>query len=113
MAFIVLAPRSCPTTRRVSYVERPPVRTPGRDGCRNCGWSGNEVDNTAARRPLLSVPCGTMGNKKVGPRLAAGAHNTLNVGGDLLSHTPTSAVPSALEGLASGFGMGPGVPPPP
>ena len=35
---------------------------------------------------------------------------TLNVGGDLLSHTLTSAVPSALEGLASGFGMGPGVP---
>jgi hypothetical protein len=37
----------------------------------------------------------------------------LNVGGDLLSHTLASAVPSALEGLASGFGMGPGVPPPP
>ena len=37
----------------------------------------------------------------------------MNVGGDLLSHTLTSAVPSALEGLASGFGMGPGVPPPP
>ena len=34
----------------------------------------------------------------------------MNVGGDLLSHTLTSAVPSALEGLASGFGMGPGVP---
>ena len=34
----------------------------------------------------------------------------LNVGDDLLSHTLTSAVPSALEGLASGFGMGPGVP---
>ena len=33
----------------------------------------------------------------------------LNVGDDLLSHTLTSAVPSALEGLASGFGMGPGV----
>src|SRR5690349_18286096 len=36
-----------------------------------------------------------------------------DVGGVLLSHTLTSAVPSALEGLASGFGMGPGVPPPP
>ncbi len=32
------------------------------------------------------------------------------VGGVLLSHTLSSAVPSALEGLASGFGMGPGVP---
>jgi hypothetical protein len=37
----------------------------------------------------------------------------LNVGGDLLSHTLPGAVPSALEGLATGFGMGPGVPPPP
>jgi len=26
-------------------------------------------------------------------------------GGDLLSHTLTSAVPSALESLATGFGM--------
>src|SRR5690606_27945604 len=67
MAFIVLAPRSCPTTRRVAYVERAPVRTPGRDGCRNCGWSGHEVENSAARRPFLSVPCGTMGDKKSGP----------------------------------------------
>jgi hypothetical protein len=32
--------------------------------------------------------------------------------GDLLSHTVSRAVPSALEGLTSGFGMGPGVPPP-
>ena len=34
-------------------------------------------------------------------------------GGVLLSHILSGAVPSALEGLASGFGMGPGVPPPP
>jgi hypothetical protein len=33
----------------------------------------------------------------------------LYVGGDLLSHTLPGAVPSALEGLASGFGKGPGV----
>ena len=32
-------------------------------------------------------------------------------GGVLLSHTVTSAVPSALKGLASGFGMEPGVSP--
>ncbi len=30
-------------------------------------------------------------------------------GGVLLSHTLASAVPSACPGLASGFGMGPGV----
>ena len=34
-------------------------------------------------------------------------------GGVLLSHTLAGAVPSALEGLASGFGMLPGVSPPP
>jgi hypothetical protein len=34
-------------------------------------------------------------------------------GGVLLSHTLSGAVPSALEGLASGFGMLPGVSPPP
>jgi hypothetical protein len=32
-------------------------------------------------------------------------------GGDLLSHTVPRAVPSALKGLASGFGMEPGVSP--
>jgi hypothetical protein len=30
-------------------------------------------------------------------------------GGVLLSHPVSGAVPSALGGLASGFGMGPGV----
>ena len=33
-------------------------------------------------------------------------------GGVLLSHDLSVAVPSALVGLASGFGMGPGVSPP-
>jgi hypothetical protein len=32
-------------------------------------------------------------------------------GGDLLSHTATHAVPSALRGLTSVFGMGTGVTP--
>ena len=35
-----------------------------------------------------------------------------NPGNDLLSHAVTSAVPSALEGLTSVFGMGTGVAPP-
>ena len=35
-----------------------------------------------------------------------------SLGGDLLSHPVSRAVPSALEGLTSGFGMGPGVSPP-
>ena len=33
-------------------------------------------------------------------------------GGVLLSHEASLAVPSALAGLTSGFGMGPGVSPP-
>ena len=36
----------------------------------------------------------------------------IKFGGDLLSHTVTHAVPSALEGLTSVFGMGTGVTPP-
>src|SRR5947207_14139372 len=42
-----------------------------------------------------------------------GAFEARCLGGDLLSHPVTRAVPSALEGLTSGFGMGPGVSPPP
>src|SRR4029078_9897695 len=41
-----------------------------------------------------------------------GAFRYRMFGGVLLSHTLSGAVPSALEGLASGFGMGPGVSPP-
>ena len=37
---------------------------------------------------------------------------TGSLGNDLLSQGPAPQVPSALEGLTSGFGMGPGVPPP-
>ena len=40
-----------------------------------------------------------------------GGHREWMSGSDLLSHTVTGAVPSALKGLASGFGMGPGVSP--
>ncbi len=35
----------------------------------------------------------------------------INPGSDLLSHTVTSAVPSAMRGLTSVFGMGTGVSP--
>ena len=50
------------------------------------------------------------------PPLLSGIHLCVGVvgcsGGVLLSHDLSVAVPSALEGLASGFGMGPGVSPP-
>ena len=89
---------------------------PGADG-------GSGPVPTALPRPRGSVPdtaagrlpgvCGP-GRAKAPPHGWRGLRFVpLNVGGDLLSHTLPGAVPSALEGLATGFGMGPGVPPPP
>jgi hypothetical protein len=43
--------------------------------------------------------------------LRAGFLLTIYPGDDLLSHTVTRAVPSALKGLTSVFGKGTGVPP--
>ncbi len=40
-----------------------------------------------------------------------GALRRKRIGGDLLSHTVTHAVPSAVESLTSVFGMGTGVTP--
>ena len=44
--------------------------------------------------------------QKKDPSISWGQY--VNPGGDLLSHTVTSAVPSALLGLTSVFGMGTG-----
>ena len=75
-------------------------------------WMAEPRCGQLAQAPeLLSVPRATMGKNKWAPACWRGPTETLNVGGDLLSHTLASAVPSALEGLASGFGMGPGVSP--
>ena|SRR5688572_27548278 len=51
-----------------------------------------------------------LGNAK-GPTGFGGAFRVVNCGDVLLSHTVSRAVPSALKGLTSGFGMGPGVSP--
>jgi hypothetical protein len=60
----------------------------------DAGWAR---DPDKAERPLLARGgCAT-------------AFLEVESGGVLLSHTVSSAVPSALRGLASGFGMGPGV----
>ena len=48
--------------------------------------------------------------RKAPASLHRGLHE--NWGGDLLSHPVSRAVPSALEGLTSLFGMGRGVAPP-
>ena len=51
--------------------------------------------------------------KSESPSADAGAFASLNPGDDLLSRVVANAVPSALEGLTSVFGMGTGVTPPP
>src|SRR3954453_4569192 len=49
--------------------------------------------------------------RKARPGMSGRAFAYVESGGVLLSHTLPGAVPSALEGLASGFGMRPGVSP--
>src|SRR5688500_20179286 len=50
--------------------------------------------------------------EKETPGSSNGPGRQIYPGNDLLSHAVTSAVPSALEGLTSVFGMGTGVAPP-
>ena len=69
-------------------------RVDTRDWGVDTGWFGYEKGAWAGR--LVSRP---------GP----GPFPLSKFGGVLLSHNPSVAVPSALSGLASGFGMGPGV----
>jgi hypothetical protein len=64
-----------------------------------------------ARRPGPSLPRKDLRNAETPARIRRGF--SMNWGGDLLSHPVSRAVPSALEGLTSLFGMGRGVAPPP
>ena len=61
------------------------------------------------REPTLWVRKMARPRETVGVSTGAGLCEVV-FGGVLLSHNPSVAVPSALSGLASGFGMGPGVP---
>ena len=105
---------------------RPPAapaddRRPMRDARRppRPGWfSGTcaprcavSVQSTDCARPAVdnAAPRRNVGNAK-GPARVGGPFESMS-GCVLLSHTVTSAVPSALKGLASGFGMEPGVSP--
>ena len=65
-----------------------------------CGvlWGG--VERLVGRRTYVTGP---------EPLVAVPGQLKCVLGGVLLSRTLAGAVPSALSGLASGFGMGPGV----
>ena len=64
------------------------------------GWGKGDAQ---IKKPIISD----------GPSISAFAKTSLILGNVLLSHTVAHAVPSALKGLTSVFGMGTGVSPPP
>jgi hypothetical protein len=64
------------------------------------GWGKGDLQ---IKKPIISD----------GLSVPAFAETSLILGNVLLSHTVTHAVPSALKGLTSVFGMGTGVSPPP
>jgi hypothetical protein len=61
---------------------------------------------------LVNAERGGRSTRQGGPASSFWCCYMFMSGGVLLSHTVPGAVPSALEGLTSGFGMGPGVSPP-
>jgi hypothetical protein len=69
------------------------VRVGGAGGRTGVWWAGMVVNDERPPRWVGAVRCWCVS------------------GGVLLSHTVSRAVPSALKGLTSGFGMGPGVSP--
>lgn len=73
-----------------------------------CGWAARNRGSPPffAVRPDTLGHIGLCGGRERVPARGVGD------GGVLLSHTLAGAVPSALAGLATGFGMGPGVSPP-
>ena len=94
---------------------RPPAGRPERSGC---AW----LSFTRRILPEPAPGAHATGHSQVRNHNLAGSGNdeappqgrrfVKSLGGDLLSHPASRAVPSALEGLTSGFGMGPGVSPP-
>ena len=117
-------PRPAKNARRGSApCKRPPAtrearargpereRPPGPEGAGGlsafaAGGKRPQTKRGPSRVPLPQVPL---------PRLPAPspAQRAPGAGGALVSHRVAPAVPSALAGLTSGFGMGPGVPRPP
>ena len=118
-----------PVSRRPRLVAPPPraersgsPRPRGPDGLRLLaplawGWAGRWGRSGCGRLSSIGrmVPEPDLARTS-GPgttkRRLDGRRFVKSLGGDLLSHPASRAVPSALEGLTSGFGMGPGVSPP-
>ena len=86
----------------VHYVTRPP---PPQATCPAVVWI------TPARTASRATRRAAGGHREGATPHGGGPFTERVFGGDLLSHTVSRAVPSALKGLASGFGMGPGVSP--
>jgi len=77
---------------------------------RGCRRLGAEVGRRLGPWPRCPPMWGTSARNDEGPPSRVALREWLS-GGVLLSHAVTRAVPSAHRGLASGFGMGPGVSP--
>ena len=89
-------------------------RSPRRGGFPPPGRRAGAVAPGAPARPLTSAATVCTSHNCAGQRTRAARRterpSSKVVSGDvLLSHAVARAVPSALRGLASGFGMGPGV----
>jgi hypothetical protein len=65
------------------------------------------------RKQLVDIKPVVLAFKTKNPCSTGNRGRDFDPGDDLLSHAATHAVPSALEGLTSVFGMGTGVSPPP
>src|SRR5690606_9332476 len=123
-AYLGPGPRAAPTTRPAdrlgSRCGLPTDSGPSTDS--GCAASLDRVRSFDRHRGVVGLPTGT-GRTAPIRRPEKGRKNTsrpiperidLEVymcGDVLVSHTVPRAVPSALRGLTSGFGMGPGVSP--
>ena len=67
----------------------------------------SDSETVGGQQRLLVTVCGCARTKKRAASAMRPPEN--NPGSDLLSHTVTHAVPSAVAGLTSVFGMGTGV----
>ena len=74
-------------------------------------WLGR-TESGGAPPPFFAVRPDTLGHIGLCGGWERVPTRGMGDGGVLLSHTLAGAVPSALAGLATGVGMGPGVSPP-